>query len=367
MPKTETILKIFVSSPSDVTNEKSVVVEVIEETNRTWADFLGTRLEPVLFETHCRPGVGDDAQQVVNGQLPAYDVYLGILWKRFGTPTPRFGSGTEEEFEIAYKQYKQDSTNIGIMFYFKDELVHPSEIDPIQLASVNEFRRKLGPKGVLHWGFESIGEFRQLIRIHLSKELQQHTSKSASEKNCTPDLDSLSAESEKQAFALLKIIEQHYTALGEHEEHLEKTDNFDAFLNATDLLCDKLEPTVGAFVKHVNYTVEAWINEFIALILTKSATSDVVNSYQERLTGLSREFREQSVRYAHHLDVPEDVLKDNSEDAKAVIEIFRELEQRQGELFSVISEDLAAAADIFDEAIRVIDLLTRRTTSEIAN
>ena len=124
---------------------------------------------------------------------------------------------------------------------------------------------------------------------------------------------------------------------------------------------------MGAFVKHVNYTVEAWINEFIALILTKSATSDVVNSYLERLMGLSKEFHEQSVRYAHHLDVPDDVLKDNSEEAKAVIEMFRELEQRQGKLFSIISEDLGAAADIFDEAIRVIDLLTRRTTSERTN
>jgi hypothetical protein len=367
MPQIEDILKIFVSSPSDVTNEKLAVVEAIEETNRTWADFLGTRLEPVLFETHCRPEVGHDAQQVINGQLPAYDVYLGILWKRFGTPTPRFGSGTEEEFEIAFEQHKKDSKKIGMMFYFKDEPVPPSEIDLTQLTRVNDFRKKLGAKGILYWGFKSTGEFRQLVRIYLSKELQQHTPKSASGKNCTPDLDSLAAESEKQAFALLKIIEQHYTALGEHEDHLEKTDNFDDFLNATDLLCDKLEPTVGAFVKHVNYTVEAWINEFIALILTKSATSDVVNSYLERLMGLSKEFHEQSVRYAHHLDVPDDVLKDNSEEAKAVIEMFRELEQRQGKLFSIISEDLGAAADIFDEAIRVIDLLTRRTTSERTN
>ena len=152
-----------------------------------------------------------------------------------------------------------------MMFYFKDEPVPPSEIDLTQLTRVNDFRKKLGAKGILYWGFKSTGEFRQLVRIHLSKELQQHTPKSASGKNCTPDLDSLAAESEKQAFALLKIIEQHYTALGEHEDHLEKTDNFDDFLNATDLLCDKLEPTVGAFVKHVNYTVEAWINEFIAL------------------------------------------------------------------------------------------------------
>jgi hypothetical protein len=367
MPKAEVILRIFVSSPTDVMNEKLAVVEAIEETNRTWADFLGIRMESILYETHCRPGVGSDAQQIINEQLPPYDVYLGILWKRFGTATPRFGSGTEEEFEIAYERYKKNPDSVGIMFYFKDEPVRPTEIDSLQLAKVNEFRKKLGPKGVLHWGFEAIGEFRQLIRIHLAKELQQHIPQLNSGKSPTPDLQNLKYESEKQAAALVSIIEKHYTALGEHEDQLGKIDNLDDLFAASNSLCDKLEPTVGAFVRHVASTVEAWINEFIALILSKAATSDVVSSYQDRLTGLSKEFRGQSVRYAHHLDVPDDILNNDSDEAKLVVEIFREMEQRQGELFEKISKELDAAADIFDEAAHVIDLLTRRRTGAKTN
>jgi Domain of unknown function (DUF4062) len=366
MPKTETILKIFVSSPNDVANEKSAVVEAVEETNRTWSDFLGVRMEAITCESHCRPGIGDDAQQVINGQLPDYDIYLGILWQRFGTSTSRFGSGTEEEFEIAYKKYKENPADIGILFYFKDEPIHPSKTDPAQLVKVQEFQKKLGPKGILYWGFESIGEFRQLVRIHLSKELQKHTSKSASNTGNIPDLESLKNESEKQAYALFEIISTHYAALEEHEKLLETVDGFEDFLNATDLLCDRLEPTVGAFARHVTKTVEAWINEFIALILTKAATSDLVNSYLDRVLGISKEFSAQSERYAHHLDVPEDVLKDGSEEAQAVIEIFRELELRQGELFQKIGKDLAIASDILSEAARVIELLNRRTANEVS-
>jgi len=359
----DAILKIFVSSPSDVANEKSAVVDAIEETNRTWSDFLGVHMEAITWESHCRPSVGKDVQQVINGQLPDYDIYLGILWQRFGTPTPRFGSGTEEEFEIAYKKYKENPADIGIMFYFKDEPIHPSKIDSAQLAKVQEFQKKLGPKGILYWGFEAIGEFRQLVRIHLSKELQKRTSKSASGTGNIPDLENLKDESEKQAHALFEIICTHYTALEEHEKQLDTIDDFEGLLNAADLLCDRLEPTVGDFTRHVAKTVEAWINEFITLILTKSATSDVVNSYLDRVTVISKEFSAQSERYAHHLDVPEDLLKDGSEEAQAVIEMFHELEQRQGDLFQKISKDLAIAAEILSETARVIELLNRRTAN----
>jgi len=363
MVQTGDILKVFVSSPSDVTSERLAVIEAIEETNRTWSDFLGVRMEAITWESHCRPGVDADVQQLINKQLPNYDIYLGILWQRFGTPTPRFGSGTEEEFEIAYRKYTENPVGIGIMFYFKDEPVHPSKIDSVQLAKVQEFRKQLGPKGILYWNFESVGEFRQLIRIHLSKELQKHTHKSTASNGNIPDLESLKDESEKRAYALFEIISTHYAALEEHEDLLGTVDGFEDFINATDLLCDRLEPTVGAFTRHVAKTVEAWINEFIALILTKSATSDVVNSYLDRVLGISKEFGAQSERYAHHLDVPEDVLKDGSEEAQAVVEIFRELEQRQGDLFQKISRDLAVAAEILGEAASVIELLNRRTAN----
>src|ERR1035437_3878528 len=151
MPRKETILKVFVSSPSDVKSERLAVVEIIEEINNTWATFLGIRMETVLWETHCRPGIGGDSQQVINEQLPPdYDIYLGILWKQFGTPTPRFESGTEEEFQGAYERYKKNPKDVGVMFYFKNEPVPPMEIDTAQLNKVHEFRKKLGQIGRAH-------------------------------------------------------------------------------------------------------------------------------------------------------------------------------------------------------------------------
>src|SRR6266576_5359920 len=103
MPLAQTVLRVFVSSPRDVAAERCAVVEAMQELNRTWSAHLGLRLEPILWEADCRPSVSTDPQQAINEQIPPdYDVFLGILWKRFGTKKPRFGRGTEEEFETAY-------------------------------------------------------------------------------------------------------------------------------------------------------------------------------------------------------------------------------------------------------------------------
>ncbi|PYL26201.1 MAG: hypothetical protein DMF37_02915 [Verrucomicrobia bacterium] len=45
--------------------------------------------------------MGADAQDVINHQLAEYDIFLGIMSCRFGSPTKRAHSGTEEEFNRA--------------------------------------------------------------------------------------------------------------------------------------------------------------------------------------------------------------------------------------------------------------------------
>jgi hypothetical protein len=64
---------------------------------------------------------------VVNRQLPIpeYDIFIGIIWRRFGAPTKRAGSGTEEEFRIAYESWKRNREPREILFYFCQAPVSP--------------------------------------------------------------------------------------------------------------------------------------------------------------------------------------------------------------------------------------------------
>jgi len=174
MAKTHTILKVFLASPGDVADERRILQDVISEFNVTWGDRQQVRLELVKCETHSRPGFGQDAQDVINRQIgDNYDIFLGIMWGLFGSPTNRADSGTEEEFNRAYSRLKESPAGVQIMFYFKDAGIPPSKMDTDQLGKVQAFKKKIAEEfGGLYYQFETTDDFQTKARIHLSKVVQ---------------------------------------------------------------------------------------------------------------------------------------------------------------------------------------------------
>jgi hypothetical protein len=174
MPRDEKVFTVFVASPSDVQDERTRLEEIVRELNLTWSRRLGMRFDLVRWETHAYPAAGADPQAVINEQIPDdYDLFIGIMWCRYGTPTGRAGSGTVEEFQRAKNRFNADSSSVQLLFYFKDAPIKPSTLDPNQLALVKEFRRSLGPKeGILYWTFSDLNDFERLLRMHLARHLQ---------------------------------------------------------------------------------------------------------------------------------------------------------------------------------------------------
>ena len=97
------------------------------------------------------------------------------MWYRFGTPTRRFDSGTFEEFVRAKKRHDADPNKLRLMIYFKDAPapVSPSQIDPGQIEKISDFRKGLGETGGLYWSFRSADEFEKLVRMHISRYVQE--------------------------------------------------------------------------------------------------------------------------------------------------------------------------------------------------
>jgi len=95
--------RLFIASPGDVASERDALDRVVREVNQTHGAPLGYVIELWRWETHAVPG-GGRPQAVINDQIPEYDIFIGIMWRRFGTPTGVAGSGTEEEYRIAYFQ-----------------------------------------------------------------------------------------------------------------------------------------------------------------------------------------------------------------------------------------------------------------------
>ena len=113
MPKTISKYSIFIASPSDLAEERAAIDNVISELNITYGIPNGIYLELLKWENNSAPGISESSvQDIINNDIPEYDIFVGFLWMRFGTPTSTHGSGTEEEFDLAYRKFKKNNEQI---------------------------------------------------------------------------------------------------------------------------------------------------------------------------------------------------------------------------------------------------------------
>lgn len=163
------ILRVVVASPGDVRAERDTLSNVADELNRTIARAQGMRLEVVRWETDAYPGFHVDGPQGLIDPVLGIedsDIFIGIFWKRFGTPTRGAQSGTEHEFQRAYEAWQAQGSP-HIMFYFSQKPYTPSSAEEAhQWGSVLDFQRRFPPEG-LWWPYKSRIEFERLAREHL--------------------------------------------------------------------------------------------------------------------------------------------------------------------------------------------------------
>jgi hypothetical protein len=163
-----TVYKCFIASPGDTAKERELCDKVFKEINETLGQHLQFRVESKRWEKDARPSFGVDGQDVINGQLlNDYDMFIGIMWNRFGAPTQRAESGTEEEFDIAYKKHieKQD---VEIMMYFNDESTKASSLDFEQAKKVDDFKGKVSDLGGLYNVYDGSLDFEVKLKRHLN-------------------------------------------------------------------------------------------------------------------------------------------------------------------------------------------------------
>ena len=160
-------LRLFVASPGDVRQERDSLTRVVEELNTTVGAYKRLTFELVRWETHCNPGLGR-AQGLINDQIGKYDIFLGLMWRRFGTPTGVAESGTEEEFRRALELWAQDK-GVQVLFYFSQAPFAPrtqAELD--QCAKVLRFRSELESLGLV-WEYGDARDFSDVVRPHLAR------------------------------------------------------------------------------------------------------------------------------------------------------------------------------------------------------
>jgi tetratricopeptide (TPR) repeat protein len=177
-------LRIFVASPRDVATERASITTIIEDL-KSLAEYVGVTLE-LLDWRKVLPDLGRPEQVILDQLKPTmWDLFIGILWHRFGTPSkksdPKTGkeylSGTEEEFRMAYRlwqQYKRPR----VMFYWCKRNPPFDDLDPVQIQHVKDFFAAFAPDADhpgLFQTFDSYELFESLMRQNLTKFLLEYS------------------------------------------------------------------------------------------------------------------------------------------------------------------------------------------------
>lgn len=175
MAKNITQYSLFISSPQDLETERSEISNIINEINLTYSSRKSVNLDVIKWETHSAPGITDTyTQNLINNDLGnEYDVFIGMLWQKFGTKTEIANSGTEEEFLKAVERYK-NGDKIQILFYFKT--TPPVSLDHLNLDELNKikkFKEYLKENNILYWSFNTLEDLQTNLRLHIPKRIDE--------------------------------------------------------------------------------------------------------------------------------------------------------------------------------------------------
>jgi hypothetical protein len=143
-------VQVFISCPGDVTVEKNMIIEICESVSRTLKDSGSpVRFRPLDWRDIIAP-IDGRPQEVINVSFSGYDIYIGILWMRFGTPPGAkdpitgkvYQSGTEEEFRFAQQQFEAGA-KIEMYLFNKEPKATSSIAEYKQYGKVLKFQDKV--------------------------------------------------------------------------------------------------------------------------------------------------------------------------------------------------------------------------------
>jgi hypothetical protein len=100
------VFNIFLASLGDLAEERNIVSDVVNRINKIFSKTNNWYIELLGWEDTL-PGASRP-QELINKDIEICDLFLGLLWKRWGTPTGKSDSGFKEEFDLANNLNKKN-------------------------------------------------------------------------------------------------------------------------------------------------------------------------------------------------------------------------------------------------------------------
>lgn len=166
------VVSVFLASPGDLQVERRLANYAVSELNKGIARYFGFIVELKGWEDTISSA--GRPQAIINQELLGCELFIGIMWKKWGTPPDTKGqytSGFEEEFELSSQNFLGNGKP-EMALYFKT--VSPEfTVDPgDDLKKVLAFQKKVvSEKKILYEMFNEANEFEQCVRKKITHYL----------------------------------------------------------------------------------------------------------------------------------------------------------------------------------------------------
>ncbi len=142
---------VFLASPGDVSDERQHVRQFFKRYNQHTAQLWNVRFEVVDWENYSTIGVGRPQELITQQTLEKYRqslaLVIGIMAQRFGSPTGKAESGTEEEFNWAMQSHqKHGFPEIKWFFRKIDKLEMPTDL-ALARKAIEQWEKVLAFRG----------------------------------------------------------------------------------------------------------------------------------------------------------------------------------------------------------------------------
>ena len=182
MKESVKLIRVFLASPGDLREERIAARDAADEINRLIARPAGYQIELLGWEETIS-GIGRP-QALINQELESCELFIGAMWKRWGTPPSKdgsFTSGFEEEYQLSMKRFSETGRpQMGMFFKNVDPelLADPGE----DLKKVVKFQKVLiDEKAHLFETFDTKEEFAQRVRQFLANHVHARALRDGSE------------------------------------------------------------------------------------------------------------------------------------------------------------------------------------------
>jgi hypothetical protein len=164
------ILRVFIGSPGDLMEERKIAHDVVRSLNAYITHHLDIQIELIGWED-TRPGSTERPQELINQDLKSCDLFVGLLWNRFGSKPDKeskFDSGFEEEFTLAQNQLEEHAID-DVWLFFKQMTLELQKDPGEQARKVISFKKEVESEfGTLYKTFETTEQWREMFTLLLA-------------------------------------------------------------------------------------------------------------------------------------------------------------------------------------------------------